>query len=59
MVEVSSKPWEGDGLTQTAQESFDSRIRAVTSRRHSVLVWFALRERHGNTLDECRAIEMN
>ena len=40
----------GDELTPTAQETFDSRVRAVTSRQHSVLVWFVLQEQHGKTM---------
>ena len=32
-------PWEGDGLTRTAQEMFDGRACAATSRQHSALVW--------------------
>ena len=35
-------PWEGEALPQTAQETFDSRPCAVTSRQPSVLIWFAL-----------------
>ena len=44
---VSTEPWEGDHLTQTAQETLDSGVSAVASRQHSELVWFAL---------ECTAI---
>ena len=29
-------------LTQTTQETFDSHTCAVTSRQHSVLIWFEL-----------------
>ena len=54
---VAGKPGKGDGLTQTARETFDSRVRAVTSRQHSVLVRFALRERQGKPLCECRTME--
>ena len=43
-------PSEGGKLTQTAQETFDIQIRAVISRQLSVLVWFAMRERHGKAL---------
>ena len=39
-----------EALTQTAHETFDSRALAVTSRQHLVLIWFALRERQGNTI---------
>ena len=42
MVGVSAKPWEGGKPTQTAQATSDSRVRAVTSRQHPVLIWFAL-----------------
>ena len=49
--------WEGGDLTQTAQETFDGRIRAVISRQHSRLVWFALQERHGKTFCDCGTIE--
>ena len=35
--------WEGEELTRTAQETFDSRARAVTSRPHAALVWAVLR----------------
>ena len=57
MVGVSSEPWEGDELPQTAQETFDSRIRAVTSREHSELVWFARREQQGKKLCDCGTME--
>ena len=51
------KPWEGEGLTQRAFETFDNRVRAVTSRQRSVLAWFALRERHGKVHRDCSATE--
>ena len=38
--------WEGDELTQTAQETFASRTSATTSRQHSLLIWFALQEQN-------------
>ena len=41
-------------LSRTAQETFDSRARAATSRQHSVLVWFALQAQQGNTIYEPR-----
>ena len=56
---VSPAPWEGDACAQTAHETFNGRASAVTSRQHSVLVWFALRERQGKTLNECRTIEVH
>ena len=39
---IVSPPWEGDELTQTAHETFDSRFTAVTSRQDSGQAWFAL-----------------
>ena len=57
MVGASAKPWEGEGLTRTAHDLFDGLVRAVASRQHSVLVWFALRERHGKTLCDCGTTE--
>ena len=42
--------WEEEELTQAVQETFDSRASAVTSRQHSVLVWFALREQLRKTI---------
>ena len=41
----------GDEVAQTAQDTFNGRIGAVTSRQHSELGWFALRERRGKALD--------
>ena len=52
-------PWEGGKPTQTAQATSDSRVRAVTSTQHPVLVWFVLRERHGQTLCDCGALGLN
>ena len=46
-VGVSPQPWEGAELAQAAHQTFDGRVKAVTSRQHSVWAWFALRERHG------------
>ena len=37
-------------LTQSAHETFVSRLSMVTSRKHSVQIWFALRERQGKTV---------
>ena len=48
------QPWEGDELTQIAQETFDSRVRAVNSRQHLVQIWFALQEQQGKTFYGCR-----
>ena len=42
VVGVRPVLWEGEALTRTAHETFDSRTCAATSRQHSVLVWFAL-----------------
>ena len=46
-----------DELTQTAHETFDSRVSAVTSRQHLVLIWFGLQEQQGKTVCDCRTIE--
>ena len=47
---VPRKPREGDELTQMAQETFNSPVRVVTSRQHSVLICFALQEQQGKTV---------
>ena len=36
-------------LTQTAQDAFDNRVRAVNSRQHSAQVWFALQWLQGKS----------
>ena len=52
-------PLDGDELTQTAQETVDSRTRAMTSRQHAVQVWFALREQQGTTICEQRTMDLS
>ena len=40
---TNRRQWVGGELTQTAEDTFDGHTRAVNSRQHSALVWFALR----------------
>ena len=52
-------PWKREELARTAHDKFNSRTCPATSRQHSVLVWFALREQQGQAIHEHRTAGLN